>query len=87
MPQEARQAPPLPTPAPLDEWQRSRRLGLAEWHLNEAVLLEAAGDEDEARGHLTDAREFLEIARGARLESRELTADRLRFELQKELDR
>lgn len=85
MPQEARALPPLPSPAPVDVWQRARRLDLAEWHLREAVARDALGHSDEDEYHLLAAREFIELARGRRLASRELSADVLRFELQKEL--
>lgn len=38
---------------------RESRLRLAEWHAFESLKLEAAGDPDEAREHLNDAREQL----------------------------
>lgn len=73
-----------PTPSPLYSWDRGRRLMLAEWHLAEAVALAAVGEHEKADGHLRDAREYLEIARGARLENRDLCAGVLRFELERE---
>lgn len=73
-----------PAPAPLSSWERGRRLMLAEWHLAEAVAMAAVGEHEKADGHLRGAREYLELARGARLENRDLCADVLRFELEKE---
>lgn len=75
---------PAPTQTP-DE--RKRRLGLAEWHLREAVLREAGGDTEEAEYHREATREFLELARGRRFIAGDVGVDVLRNELQKELDR
>ena len=74
-----------PAPAPSQTpAERKRRLGLAEWHLREAVYQEAANALDAADYHREAAREFLELATGRKIPARD--ADALRFELQKELD-
>jgi hypothetical protein len=67
-----------------DAEMRERRLGLAEWHLREAVVMASLSDDENESYHLQAAREWLAAATGRKIKARDI--DGLRFELQKEID-
>lgn len=76
-----------PAPAPTQTAdERKRHLALAEWHLREAVLKEAIGDEENAEYHREACREFLELVARRRYPASDAGTAWLRDMLQKELD-
>lgn len=77
-------AAPAPVPEPPATYgtpsERARRISLAEWHLREAVMVAAAGEDANEEYHLFAAAEFVTLAGGKVAET---TVDVIRYEIER----